>query len=153
MGLSVLLVALGVGIGWALYGRNPRAKAESPDPLAARAPGPMAALANRLGFDELYAATVGRLNDALATLSDVLDRFVWGGAIRFLAGLGQFTGLVSRETDERTLNGGFDSTSKGLRGAGQAYSDAQTGEAHGYLRTLALGFVILLILVVLGGAR
>jgi len=48
---------------------------------------------------------------------------------------------------------GFDSTSKGLRGAGQTYSDAQTGEAHGYLRTLALGFVILLILVVLGGAR
>ena len=153
MGLSVLLVALGVGIGWALYGRNPRAKAESPDPLAARAPGPMAALANRLGFDELYAATVGRLNSALATLADVLDRFVWGGAIRFLAGLGQYTGLVSRETDERTLNGGFDSTSKGLRGAGEAYSQAQTGEAHGYLRTLALGFVILLILVVLGGAR
>ncbi|HEY0862808.1 MAG TPA: NADH-quinone oxidoreductase subunit L [Lacunisphaera sp.] len=153
MGLSVLLVALGIGFGWALYGRHPRAKAESPDPLAARAPGPMSALANRLGFDELYAATVGRLNDALATLSDLLDRFVWGGVIRFLAGLGQFTGLVSRETDERTLNGGFDSTSKGLRGAGQAYSDAQTGEAHGYLRTLALGFVILLILVVLGGAR
>jgi len=153
MGLSVLLVALGVGIGWALYGRNPRAKAESADPLAARAPGLMAALANRLGFDELYAATVGRLNDALATLSDLLDRFVWGGAIRFLAVLGQFTGLVSRETDERTLNGGFDSTSQGLRGAGQAYSNAQTGEAHGYLRTLALGFVILLILVVLGGAR
>jgi NADH-quinone oxidoreductase subunit L len=153
MGLSVLLVALGVGIGWALYGRNPRVKAESPDPLAARAPGPMAALANRLGFDELYAATVGRLNSALATFADVLDRFVWGGAIRFLAGLGQYTGLVSRETDERTLNGGFDSTSKSLRGAGQAYSDAQTGEAHGYLRTLALGFVILLILVVLGGAR
>ena len=153
MGLSVLLVALGVGIGWALYGRNPRAKAESPDPLAARAPGPMAALANRFGFDELYAATVGRLNSALATFADVLDRFVWGGAIRFLAGLGQFTGLVSRETDERTLNGGFDATSKGLRGTGQAYSDAQTGEAHGYLRTLALGFVILMILVVLGGAR
>jgi len=153
MGLSVLLVALGVGIGWALYGRNPRAKAESPDPLAARAPGPMAALANRLGFDELYAATVGRLNDALATLSDLLDRFVWDGAVRFLAGLSQYTGLAGRETDERTLNGGFDSTSEGLRGAGQAYSRAQTGEAHGYLRTLALGFVILLILVVLGGTR
>ncbi len=153
MGLSVLLVALGVGIGWAYYGRKPRAKAESPDPVATLAPGPMAALANRLGFDELYAATFGRLNSALATLADVLDRFVWGGAIRFLAGLGLYTGLVSRETDERTLNGGFDSTSQGLRGAGQAYSDAQTGEAHGYLRTLALGFVILLILVVLGGAR
>jgi NADH-quinone oxidoreductase subunit L len=78
---------------------------------------------------------------------------VWGGTIEFLAALGQFTGLATRETDERTLNGGFDATSQGLRGAGQTYSDAQTGEAHGYLRTLALGFVFLLILVILGGAR
>ncbi|MBI2814171.1 MAG: NADH-quinone oxidoreductase subunit L [Opitutae bacterium] len=153
MGLSVVLVALGVGLGWALYGRSLRANSAAKDPLAVRAPGVIAALANRLGFDELYAATVGRLNAALATLADVLDRFVWGGAVDFLAALGQFTGLVTRETDERTLNGGFDTTSDKLRGAGQAYSQAQTGEAHGYLRTLALGFVILLLLVVLGGAR
>ena len=43
--------------------------------------------------------------------------------------------------------------SENLRGVGQSYSKAQTGEAHGYLRTLALGFVILLLLVVLGGVR
>ena len=153
MGLSVLLIALGVGIGWALYGRRPRLKAESPDPLAARAPGVMGLLANRLGFDELYVATVGRLNAAFATLAAVLDRFVWGGAVEFLAALSRFTGLATRETDERTLNGGFDSASESLRGAGQTYSKAQTGDAHGYLRTLALGFVILLLLVVLGGAR
>ena len=153
MGLSIVLVALGIGIGWALYGRALRAQASAPDPLATRIPGVFAALAHRLGFDELYAATVGRLNAALATLSDLLDRFVWGGAVNFLAGLGKFTGLVSQETDERTLNGGFDATSGQLRGAAQAYSQAQTGEAHGYLRTLALGFLILLILVVLGGAR
>ena len=153
MMLSIVLVALGLGTGWALYGRRPRAQAGSPDPLAARAPGLIAVLANRLGFDEFYAATFGRLNAALATLADVLDRFVWGGAVSFLAGLGKFTGLVSRETDERTLNGGFDATSGQLRGAGQAYSQAQTGETHGYLRTLALGFVLLLIIVVLGGVR
>ena len=153
MGLSVVLVALGIGAGWALYGRALRANAAAPDPLATRVPGLFAALANRLGFDEFYAATVGRLNAALATLSDLLDRFVWGGAISFLAGLGEFTGLVSRETDERTLNGGFDAASEQVRGAGQTYSRAQTGEAHGYLRTLALGFVILLLLVVLGGVR
>ena len=83
----------------------------------------------------------------------MLDRFVWGGTIQFLAALGRFTGLVSRETDEHTLNGGFNAASESLRGAGQDYSKAQTGEAHGYLRTLALGFVILLLLVVLGGVR
>ena len=74
-------------------------------------------------------------------------------ACQFLAALGRFTGLAGRETDEQTLNGGFDAASEGLRDVGQDYSNAQTGEAHGYLRTLALGFVILLLLVVLGGTR
>lgn len=154
MALSILLVAVGIGAGWALYGRKPRTSVQAVDPLAAQAPGVIAALANRLGFDELYAATVGRLNDGLAALADFLDRWVWGGVIRFLALLSQFTGTVNRDTDESGLNGGFDATSEKLRSAGLAYSQAQTGDAHGYLRTLALGFVVLLLIVMLaGGAR
>jgi NADH-quinone oxidoreductase subunit L len=93
------------------------------------------------------------LNSALAVLAETLDRIVWGGAIQFLALLGRYTGLVSRETDEHTLNGGFDAASKRLRRTGVAYSQAQKGDARGYLRTLALGFVILVLLVVLGGVR
>ncbi len=153
MMLSIVLVALGLGAGWALYGRRPRAKAESPDPLAARAPRLITALANRLGFDELYAATVGRLSSGFATLAAFLEVFVWDGAVRFLAGLGELSGLVSRENDEAGFNAGFDATSRKLRGTGVAYSKTQTGDAHGYLRTLALGFVLLLIIVILGGAR
>ncbi len=153
MMLSVVLVALGLGAGWSLYGRRVRATAEAPDPFAARFPRLFAALAQRLGFDEFYAATVGRLNAGLADLADFLDRFAWGGIIRFLALLGEFTGFVTRETDEQTINGGFDAASERLRDTGKAYSRAQTGDAHGYLRTIALGFVILLLLVVLGGAR
>jgi len=151
--LSIVLVALGLGAGWALYGRRPRAAAESADPLAVRAPGLVRALAARLGFDELYAATVGRLNADLATFADFLDRGVWDGLVRFLALLGIFTGQVNREVDESTLNGGFDAASRKLRGSGEAYAKAQTGDAHGYLRTLALGFVIMIIIVMLGGAR
>ena len=153
MGLSTLLVALGLGAGWYFYGRRPRARAESPDPLATMAPGLIAALANRLGFDELYAATVGRLSNGFAALCAFLEIYAWDGAVRLLAGLGELSGLVSRENDEAGLNAGFDSASERLRGTGVAYSRAQTGDAHGYLRTLALGFVFLLILVVLGGAR
>jgi NADH-quinone oxidoreductase subunit L len=153
MGLSVVLVALGLGVGWALYGRRTRVRASSPDPLAARAPRLVAALADRLGFDALYAATAGRLATGFAALADFLDRRLWDGAVRLLAGLGEFTGVVSRENDEQALNGGFDAVSGRLRESGQAYSKAQTGDAHGYLRTLALGFVVLLVVVILGGAR
>jgi NADH-quinone oxidoreductase subunit L len=151
--LSIVLVAVGIGAGCALYLRRPRTKSSTLDPIAARAPGLFAVLGARLGFDELYAATAGRVNAALATISDALDRVLWDGAVRFLSRLGVFAGTVNRETDEGLLNGGFDSTSGSLRGAGKTYSRAQSGDAHGYLRTVALGFVLLVLAVIMGGAQ
>jgi NADH-quinone oxidoreductase subunit L len=150
---SIVLVALGLGAGWAVYGRRPRAGVSARDPLELRWPAAFAALGRRLGFDELYAATAFRANDALAALSAWADRWVWDGAVRFLAGLGEFTGTANRENDEKTLNGGFDAVSGKVRGLGLLYSRLQTGEAHGYLRTLAFGFVVVLLVVLLGGAR
>ena len=153
MMLSIVLVALGLGAGWAIYGRRPRATAGARDPLASTAPGVFRALTGRLGFDEFYAATFGRLATGAAALADGLDRYVWDGAVRFLARLGEFGGIVNRETDENLLNGGFDRGAESLRGTGQAYSHAQTGETHGYLRTVAIGFVLLVLLVLMGGRR
>ncbi|HWA25912.1 MAG TPA: NADH-quinone oxidoreductase subunit L [Lacunisphaera sp.] len=147
MGLSTVVVALGVGAGWYFFGRRTRVSADAPDPIAAWVPGVFTLLANRLGFDELYAATVGRLTAGFAALCAFLEVYAWDGAVRFLAGLGQLGGLVTRENDEQGLNGGFDATSEKLRDTGIAYSRAQTGEAHGYLRMLALGFVLLLMIV------
>jgi NADH-quinone oxidoreductase subunit L len=153
MALSIVLVAIGIGTGWALYARKPRAKATAADPIAAAAPGVFAALAARLGFDELYAATVGRLSTGTAAFADWLDRQVWDGTIRFVSRLGEFVGMVNRETDEDLLNGGFNQTSERIRGTGKAYSRAQSGEAHSYLRMVALGFVLLVIAVIWGGGR
>jgi NADH-quinone oxidoreductase subunit L len=150
---SIVLVAVGLGAGWAIYGRRPRTSVGQRDPLELRSPGTFAALGRRLGFDEFYAATAFRANDALAAVSDWADRYVWDGAVRLLAGLGVFTGNANRENDEQTLNGGFDAASERVRGLGRLYSRLQTGDAHGYLRTLAFGFVIVLLLVMLGGAR
>ena len=150
---SIVLVALGLGAGWAIYGRKLREKSTATDPLAARAPGMIAFLGARMKFDELYAATFGRLNSALATFADVLDRFVWDGVIRFLSRLGEFAGIVNRETDEDLLNGGFDTTSDSLRKSGKSYSRAQTGDTHGYLLMIAFGFVVLVFAVMLGGGR
>jgi NADH-quinone oxidoreductase subunit L len=153
MATSIVLVALGLGAGWAIYTRPLRRTATATDPLAARVPRLHAALAARLGFDELYAATVGRLNTAAAVVADALDRHVWDGLVRLVSRLGQVTGLVTRETDEGVLNDGFNATSERLRGTGQAYSRAQTGDAHGYLRMVAVGFVLLALAVLLGGGR
>ncbi len=148
--LSILLVALGIGAGAALYYfLRKRSAASEPDPIEKAAPALWNALANRLYFDELYAATFGRLLDAVAWLSDAFDRYIWGGMVNLVGGLGQFAGGVNREFDENTLNGGFDAASENLRKTGVAYSRAQTGDAHGYLRGIALGFVGLVVIVIL----
>ena len=151
--LSIVLVGVGLGLGWAIYGRRLRAKAEGRDPLEVAAPGVFAALANRLGVDELYAATVGRLVTGLAVLSDWFDRFVWDGAVRALAALARVFGLMDQQAEEAAINAGFDATSETLRKSGRAYSRAQNGDAHGYLLTLAAAFVLLVLALVMGGAR
>jgi NADH-quinone oxidoreductase subunit L len=151
MVLSIVLVAIGIGSGWALYGRRPRTTTSALDPIEKISPGLFGALRARFGFDELYAATVGRLNTATAALADGLDRYVWDGAVRFLAALGEFAGFVNKEADEDVLNGGFDATNDKIRGTARLYSAAQTGGAHGYLRTVAIGFVLLVLIVMLGG--
>ncbi|WP_221031860.1 NADH-quinone oxidoreductase subunit L [Actomonas aquatica] len=153
MVLSIVLVAFGIGAGWFIYGRSPRRYAQDADPLQAKAPGLFAALAARLGFDELYAATAFRLNDAVATAADFADRWVWGGVIKALGGLGRLIGLTNLESDEEIINRGFDGTSRSLRESGESYSRVQTGDAHGYLLTIALSFVVLATLLLIGGLR
>jgi NADH-quinone oxidoreductase subunit L len=150
---SVLLVAAGIGAGWWLYFRRPRRTAAVPDPLAVATPALWRALAGGLGFDEAYAATVGRLTGWLAALADGLDRRVWDGAVRAAAALAEFAGVLGRQGDEDGLNAGFDEVSERLRGTGRAYSRRQTGETHGYLRALAVAFVVLLVLLLWGGGR
>jgi NADH-quinone oxidoreductase subunit L len=75
------------------------------------------------------------------------------GLVTFIGQFGRFSGLLHRELDENALNDGFDGVSAGLRGTGLRYSRGQTGDAHGYLRTLAIGFVLLVVVLILGGAR
>jgi NADH-quinone oxidoreductase subunit L len=151
--LSIVLVGAGLGLGWAIYGRRLRTRAEARDPLEVAAPAVFAALANRLGVDELYAATVGRLIAALAVLADWFDRFVWDGAVRALAALARVFGLMDQQAEEAAINAGFDATSETLRKTARVYSRAQNGDAHGYLLTLAAAFVLLVLALVMGGAR
>ena len=151
--LSIGLVGAGLGLGWRLYGRKPRLSPNARDPLAAAAPGLMASLAARLRFDELYAATLGRLNDLAAAFACALDRRVIGGLVSFLGLFGLFTGVVNRQLDEDALNGGFDRASEVVRDTGRGYSRAQTGDAHGYLRVLAVAFIVLVLVLALGGVR
>ena len=65
--------------GWRLYGRNAAQIAEEVDPLQRLNGTVFRWLSNRLYVDELYAATVIRLNNIMSIVADLLDRLVWGG--------------------------------------------------------------------------
>jgi NADH-quinone oxidoreductase subunit L len=153
MVLSIVLVGAGLGLGWWLYGRRLRTRPEAQDPIERAAPGVFAALAARLGFDEFYAATFGRLLTGVAVLSDWLDRWAWGGAVRAVASLARVFGLMDQQAEEEVINGGFDRGSRALRTGGETYSRAQSGDAHGYLLTIGVAFVLLVVVLVIGGAR
>ncbi len=153
MFLSIVLVGAGLGLGWWLYGRKLRVSADAPDLFAAAAPDVFAALAARLGFDELYAATVGRAVTALAFLADFLDAYVWDSLVRLIATVARVLGVIDRQTDDSVLNAGFDAGTETVRDPGQTYSRMQSGDAHGYLLTIALSFVVLVVVLLIGGAR
>ncbi len=151
--LSIVLVSVGIGTGWALYARHPRQTEDVQDPLERAAPGAFGFLAARMRFDELYLATFGRANGYIAALADWLDRRVVGKIVELAGRMSQSAGRFNREADEEGLNTGFNAASDELRLAGKLYSQAQTGETHGYLRVLAIGFVVLAIASMLGGSR
>jgi NADH-quinone oxidoreductase subunit L len=151
--LSITLVGIGLGIGWALYGRRPRADITSPDPLRTRIPGVFAFLEGQMKFNEFYAATFGKLTALAARLADNFDRTAIGRVVSLLGRGGEIAGQLNRRGDEQGLNAGFDSASETLRASGQAYSRGQTGRAHGYLRTIAVAFAVLVFLAFAGGGR
>jgi NADH-quinone oxidoreductase subunit L len=152
MMLSIVLVAIGLGAGWAVYARRYRASAEERDPLQARFPRIWHALENRLWFDELYGATVVRAHAAAGAAADLFDRFVIGGLVRLTANASRVAGLVNRDICEYGINSGLDASAGGLRDSGLRYARAQSGDAHDYLRGIALGFVVLVLLgVILAG--
>ena len=97
MGTSTLVVFLGLGLGWILYGdRSP--KPEEPDVLETAAPVLWGWLRDRLYVDELYGVTVIAFYKWWARVADWLDRRVWGGVVAAVAwafrGWAQFNRLL-----------------------------------------------------------
>jgi len=105
--------AIGLFAAWKLY-----ANAKS-DPLPAKLGGLSRAMANRFYFDEIYEATVIRIHDAIATISDWIDRWIVEGLC---------LGLV---------RGGTDLTGRALR-------LAQTGNLQTYAFLFVLGVAVVL---------
>ncbi|MFN2507249.1 MAG: NADH-quinone oxidoreductase subunit L [Chthoniobacterales bacterium] len=139
--VSLGLVTAGVGLGILLYrGAAPQ------DPIEQAQPALFRFLLNRMWLDELYAHSVVATSRSAAWLSDWMDRYVWDGLVRALAGIGQLFGILSRGIDERGINAGVDETTTGARGFGRVISAAHSGQIQTYLAAIGVAMLGLLLL-------
>jgi NADH-quinone oxidoreductase subunit L len=173
MGFAILLVFVGIGLGWYLYARKPievpvgapvhdHAQEHGDEPedtpcdlkdvLESPAPVVWKWLANRLYFDELYAATVLRWYAALAWVSDWMDRRVWGGIVAGVSNSFRGLGLANKSIDSQWIDGTFDKGCEELVTGGGALAWLQAGRTPGYLRTLTMGVLVLAGLALIVGA-
>ena len=140
---STVLVFVGLGMGWWLYGRRPAQRADAPDALEQQWPRVMTALSDGLYVDALYAATVVRLYAAVCALSDWLDRCIWGGAVRVVVACTQWLARMEVWTDARVVNAGFDAGCQSVTSGGNLLALLQNGRVQRYLRVLALALIVL----------
>ncbi len=128
-------VALGgMLLGWVIYsGRDLRA----PDPLA------LVPLQRKLWFDELYAATAGRLWSGLTALAVLLQEMV-AALAELVQELAQATGqFFSRSVDGRLIDQlAVDGLARRFHEGGRAAVRFQSGFLPGYLRWVVLGTLL-----------
>jgi NADH-quinone oxidoreductase subunit L len=142
MATSTLVVFIGLGLGWWLYG-NKSPQADEPDVLEAAAPLPWAWLRDRLYIDEFYAVTVIAFYGWWARVADWLDRRVWGGVVAGVAWTFGLWAQLNRFLDTNVVDGSFDKSCEELSTGGGLLSRMQSGRVQTYLRLLALAVVAL----------
>jgi len=145
---SSLIVFLGLGLGWWLYGRKPVEDATAPDALERMQPAVFRVFQNRLYVDELYAATVIRFQAWAARVCDFLDRWVWNGAVQVVSYMVLGLSWLSRLTDTGVVNFGFDKGCGGVTLGSRVVARLQSGQAQSYLRILGIAFTILVLLLI-----
>ena len=142
MVVSSIVVLVGLGLGWAIYG-NKTVDAAAPDALERAMPPVWALLRDKFYVDELYGVTVIAFYKWWAKVADWLDRRVWGGAVAGVVLLFHGWAHLNKLIDTYFVNGGFDKGCEELSNSGGLLARVQNGRVQTYLRLLALGVVLL----------
>lgn len=148
---SCVIVAVGIGVAWWLYGNKSPAAAE-PDVLEKAMPAVWTGLSNRLYVDDFYGATFIAFYRWFARVTDFFDRYVWGGIVATVALLFRLWARFNRFFDNSWINGGFDKSCEEIANSGGLLARAQNGRVQIYLRILAAGMVVL-VAILLWSAR
>ena len=147
MAVSTVVVFLGLGLGWRIYG-NRSPKPEEPDALEKSAPLVWGWLHDRLYIDEFYGITVVAFYGWWARVSDWLDRRVWGGLVAGVAWAFGLWAQLNRFLDTNIVDGSFDKGCDELASGGGLLARVQNGRVQTYLRILALAVAALAVLLI-----
>ena len=150
MVVSTLVVAAGIALARWLYGRKPIASAEAPDALEEMQPDLFSTLRAKFYVDEIYEATVIRLNAEWARACDLLDRLVLDTVVLALSYLVLGFSWLSRFFDEFVINLGFDQVCRRVSGGGGFLSRLQDGQVQTYLRVIAVALMALVLFLTWG---
>jgi NADH-quinone oxidoreductase subunit L len=150
--LSTIVVGAAFFLGWRIYSKAAFQSSREKDPLENSLPALFWLLHNKFFIDEIYAATVIRLNTAFSRFADWMDRVIWGGAVNAVSALTVVCARINRAFDESGINAGFDFGCDELRGAGGFLSWMQNGRVQRYLRIVGLGVSLLLLGLIWGCA-
>jgi NADH-quinone oxidoreductase subunit L len=137
---SCIIVVVGIGLGWLLYG-NKSPAAEEPDVLERAVPWAWAALRDRLYVDEFYGMTVIAFYGWWAGVADWLDRRAWGGIVALVAWVFGLFAKLNRFLDTNVVDGTFDKGCEEISTGGGLLSRMQSGRVQTYLRVLAVAVI------------
>jgi NADH-quinone oxidoreductase subunit L len=143
---SFVIVVVGMGLGWAIYGNKSPLPA-APDAIEAAVPQVWTVLKNKIYIDELYGATVIAFYAWWAKVADWFDRRVWGGAVAGVMWLFGQCAQLNRFLDAEVVDGSFDKGCEELSNGGGLLANIQSGVVQNYLRILALAVVALVLIL------
>jgi NADH-quinone oxidoreductase subunit L len=147
---SILILCVGLGLGWWFYGREPIGSADEPDVLDRRFPYLFNILRNAYFIDWFYEATFIRFNAWCSRLSDWLDRWVWNGAVQALSYVVLGLSWFNRSLDTFVVNGSFDRGCDSVTLGGRTLARLQSGRAQSYLRIVGVAFAALVLFLIWG---
>jgi NADH-quinone oxidoreductase subunit L len=150
---STVVVLAGIGVGWWFYGRERIVGADAPDALGGLQPGMFAVLGHALYFDEIYSATIVRLNSGLAAGSDWFDRWVWNGAVQTVSQSALMFAWLDDFLDAHLVNPAFDEGCRNVSRGGQLLALFQGGRVQTYLRMIGGALIVLAVFLLWGASR
>src|SRR6266542_1271300 len=148
--ISAAVVFAGIGIAGLVYGLLPPAPDGEKDTLESLSPGVFAVLRDKFYVDELYEATVVRMNACFGRFGHWLDSVVLDTAVALISHLVLGLSWLNNFIDEYLVNLGFDEACQRIRRSGGSLSRLQDGQVQNYLRVLGLALTLLLLLLTWG---